>query len=367
MQQMTNQYQDLGGATPEDDYSAPGQSEDDESEDGGAPDPSVGINAAKTIAVAPRPVVGGKAAPQEPMGSVKSQGLAQPVVGDVDLQDGAGAIQEEDFSEEEIEQDPIETQREWIKEKIADRKGSMVQDVDALFNGESLSEEFRGKATVIFEAAVMSRVESIVEDVLAENDEVLTEAIQQIQEDLTGQVDEYLNYVVEEWMEENRLAIDTGLRAELVNDFIGGLKDLFTEHYIELPEEKVDVAEELAQQLVAMEEEAANREAELASLTEELNSVKKSKLIDLACEGLTQVQAGKMKSLAEGVEFTTEGDYNNKLAVIRENYFPTKVQVKSEVKAIQEASADEEQKEVVQAQGIMAHYVNAITKTAPKF
>ena len=116
-----------------------------------------------------------------------------------------------------------------------------------------------------------------------------------------------------------------------------------------------------------MEEEAANREAELASLTEELNSVKKSKLIDLACEGLTQVQAGKMKSLAEGVEFTTEGDYNNKLAVIRENYFPTKVQVKSEVKAIQEASADEEQKEVVQAQGIMAHYVNAITKTAPKF
>ena len=213
----------------------------------------------------------------------------------------------------------------------------------------------------------MSRVESIVEDVLAENDEVLTEAIQQIQEDLTGQVDEYLNYVVEEWMEENRLAIDTGLRAELVNDFIGGLKDLFTEHYIELPEEKVDVAEEFAQQLVAMEEEAANREAELASLTEELNSVKKSKLIDLACEGLTQVQAGKMKSLAEGVEFTTEGDYNNKLAVIRENYFPTKVQVKSEVKAIQEASADEEQKEVVQAQGIMAHYVNAITKTAPKF
>ena len=165
--------------------------------------------------------------------------------------------------------------------------------------------------------------------------------------------------------QENQVAVDTGLRAELSEEFISGLKSLFEQHYIEIPEEKVDVAEELASQLVAMEEEASERAAQLASLTEELNAVKKAKQIGLACEGLTQVQAGKMKSLAEGVEFTTEGDFNNKLAVIRENYFPTKTQVTSEVKAIQETSV--EQPEVVETSGLMAHYVNAIAKTAPKF
>ena len=356
------QYQDLGGATPEYDYSSP-----DESEENG----SVGQAAASAVQVAPRPVAGGQAAPQEPMNGVRSQGLASPVVGDVDPDYDGGQSESYELDGEVISEDEMTAEdiaaakKQWIKDKIADRKGSMIQDVDALFNGESLSEEFRGKATVIFEAAVMSRVETILEDVLADNDQVIAEAVGSIRNELSEQVDEYLNYVVEQWMEENQVAVETGLRAELVNDFIGGLKNLFAEHYIEIPDEKVDVAEELAQRVIDLEEAALERDAEYSYMLQELNAAKKATLIGLACEGLTQVQAGKMKSLAEGVEFTTEGDFNNKLAVLRESYFPTKVQVNSEVKAIQETSYD--QPEVVEASGIMAHYVKAITKTVPKF
>ena len=275
----------------------------------------------------------------------------------------------EEVVEEEVteitEEDLVEAKKKMMKDMVAKHKGSMAEDVDALFNGESLSEEFRTKATTIFEAAVQSRVESIVEDVLAENDEVLSEAYDEIKNELTAQVDEYLNYVVEQWMEQNKVAIETGLRAELTEDFINGLKTLFAEHYIEIPEEKVDVAEELAVKVVELEEAAAAVEAEKAALVEELNSAKKNIAIRKICEGLTETQIAKMKSLAEGVEFTTEGDFNNKLATIRENYFPAN-KVTSEVKKIQETTVSEDAEETVEAQGLMKHYVQAITKTAAK-
>lgn len=273
--------------------------------------------------------------------------------------------EEEGEEEDEEEKDDEEEMKMKMKKEMVEKyRGSMREDVDALFNGESLSEDFRVKATLIFESAVTSRVESIVEEVLAENDRVLAEAVEEIKTELSEQVDEYLNYVVEQWVEENKVAIETGLRAELVNDFISGLKNLFAEHYIEIPEEKVDVAEELALEVASMQEAAAEKDAQIAALTEEVNVVKKDKLIRLACEGLTEVQAGKMKSLAESVEFTTEGEFNNKLAIIRENYFPTKTNVTSEVKALQETAVEEP--EVAQVPSYMKHYVNAISKTAPK-
>ena len=171
--------------------------------------------------------------------------------------------------------------------------------------------------------------------------------------------------VVEQWVKDNQVAIESGLRAELVEDFIGGLKNLFAEHYIEIPDEKVDVAEELAVKVTELEEQMEARAAQLATITEELNKAKKHEAIRKICEGLTEVQVEKMKSLAEGVEFTTEGEFDNKLAVIRENYFPTKVQVNSEVKEIQKTTVSEEP-EVAQVNGIMSHYVKALSKTAPK-
>ena len=259
-----------------------------------------------------------------------------------------------------------------IKEAVKQFKGNMREDVDALFNGESLSEEFRAKATLIFESAVTSRVETILEQIVQQNDEVLANAYDEIKNDLTEQVDEYLNYVVEQWMEQNQVAIETGLRAELAEDFISGLRALFQEHYIEIPEEKVDVAETLAAELEtaaeyvdSVHQHVADQNETISALQEELNAVKKEKAINNFCEGLTAVQAGKMKSLAEGVEFTTEGDFEEKLAVLRENYFPTKVQVKSEVKELQKVALNEEP-EVASTNNIMNRYVQAIAKTAPK-
>jgi hypothetical protein len=270
--------------------------------------------------------------------------------------------------EEEEDEDEKEMKEAWKKDMVKKHSKSMAEDVDALFNGESLSEEFRTKATTIFEAAVNSRVESIVEDMAAENDQILAEAYEAMQTQLAEQVDEYLNYVVEQWMEENKVAIEAGLRSELTEDFINGLKNLFAEHYIEIPEEKVEVAETLAVRVAELEEAvttlASDADAKITALTEELNVAKRNEAIRKICEGLTEVQVEKMKSLAEGVEFTTEGEFNSKLAVIRENYFPVN-KVKSEVKALQETTVTEDKPEV-EVHGLMKHYVQAITKTAPK-
>jgi hypothetical protein len=271
-------------------------------------------------------------------------------------------VAEEEVVAEESEEEILEAKKNWVKGKVKDNMGSMKEDVDALFNGESLSEDFRVKATLIFEAAVSSRVEKIVEEVLAENDEILSAAYDEIKTELSEQVDEYLNYVVEQWINENQVAIESGLRAELAEDFINGLKNLFAEHYIEVPEDKIDLAEELAVKVVSLEEKTKLAEEKLAEATKQLNEAKKYEAIRKICEGLTEVQVQKMISLAEGVEFTAEGDFDHKLAVIRENYFPTK-KIVSEVKAVEETS--EPQPEVDNS-SVMSHYVRAISKTLPK-
>lgn len=316
----------------------------------------------------------------EEMNSVKSAGLAAPAAVDATLNPDLGEETEvnseeeiiaeivEEESKEETEEDDVIDRVAMVKEMIAKHKGTMAEDVDALFNGESLSEEFRVKATLIFESAVSSRVEKIVEGVLDDNDVLLAETIETIKSELSEQVDSYLNYVVEEWVKDNSVGIDSGLRAELTEDFINGLKNLFAEHYIEIPDEKVDIAEELASKVIDLEEAIETTSAELSAqvkaLTEELNSVKKDKAIRLACEGLTEVQAGKMKSLTASVEFTTAGEFDHKLAVIRENYFPNKSTVTSEVKVLQETSVSEENPaEVEKLNNIMTQYVNAIKKT----
>lgn len=328
------EQEDLGGATETD----PAGGE-------------VGKKAAAAVSAAAKPAAKGDAK------SVKTQAMEETETSEEEV------VVEETTEEVEIsEEDLAEAKKEMMKGMVAKHKGSMKEDVDALFNGESLSEEFRTKATTIFEAAVQSRVEKIVEDVMADNDQVIAEAYESIKSELSEQVDEYLNYVVEQWMEQNSVAIETGLRAELVDDFISGLKNLFAEHYIDIPEEKADVVEELAVRVADLEEQAAAVAAEKAALVEELNVAKRNEAIRKICEGLTEVQIGKMKSLAEGVEFTTEGDFNNKLAVIRENYFPAN-KVTSEVKVAEETSEPQPE---VDTPSYMNHYVKAISKTLPK-
>jgi len=270
-------------------------------------------------------------------------------------------VAEEEAAPELTEEEIAEARKAAMKDMVAKNMGSCKEDIDALFNGEALSEEFRGKATTIFEAAVRARVEAIAENLFAENEQILADTVASIEEDLANNVDEYLNYVVEHWMSENELAIESGLRTEIAEEFMEGLKNLFTECYMEVPEEKADLVEGMAARVVEAEEllEAALGELETAQKT--INEVKSNEILSLTCEGLTKVQAEKIKALAEGVEFTTEGEYKEKLAVIRENYFPTNKPVRSEIQNVVETSEDGQE-----VGGIMDYYVNSISKSLPK-
>lgn len=269
-------------------------------------------------------------------------------------------VAEEEAAPELTEEEIAEARKAAMKEMVAKNMGSCKEDIDALFNGEALSEEFKGKAITIFEAAVRARVESIAENLFAENEEILADTVASIEEDLANNVDEYLNYVVEHWMSENELAIESGLRTEIAEEFMEGLKNLFTECYMEVPEEKADLVEGMAARVVEAEELLEAALEELESAEKVINEAKSKEILSLTCEGLTKVQAEKIKALAEGVEFTTEGEYKEKLAVIRENYFPTNKPVRSEVQNVVETNEPEE------VNNTMDYYVKAISKSLPK-
>ena len=234
-----------------------------------------------------------------------------------------------------------EEDKEMIKKMI--KKEKMKEDIDALLSGENLSEEFVTKASVIFEAAVIARAEEVIAEAEAELQEQFQSAVEEIKEDLAAKVDDYLNYMVEEWVKENELAIETGLRAEITEEFIDGLRNLFVEHYIDIPADKVDVVEELTAKVEELEaglNEQINRGIEL---NKELNEQKKIEAIYTACEGLTQTQVEKLKSLAENVEFTTEEEFVSKLDTLKESYFKADVKV-ADQSALDEVQIEEEVK-----------------------
>jgi hypothetical protein len=248
------------------------------------------------------------------------------------------SVEEEDYEEEEFEEDDVLEEGEKEKEgaeghedaaedkkmmKAMMKKKDMKEDIDALLQGENLSEEFVSKAATIFEAEVNSRVTEIAEELQVELQEQFSDAIDQIKEDFTTKIDDYLNYMVEEWMKENELAIESGLRTEIVEDFIGGMRNLFVEHYIDIPEEKVDVVSELAAKVEELEQKLNEEVHRSIQFKKEINEHKKLEAVQTVCEGLPQTQVEKLKSLAETVEFTTEEDFADKLETLKEAYTGT--------------------------------------------
>lgn len=200
------------------------------------------------------------------------------------------------------------------------KKNSCKEDIDAIFSGETLSEEFRNKVTTIFEAAVVTRAVEVVEDMEKEILEAAEETVAEIKANLEEQVDSYLSLMVKEWMEENALAVENGLRTEITEDFINGLKSLFEEHNINIPAEKVNVIEELTAKVDQLTEKLNSVMDTNATLSKQVNESKKAKITEAACAGLTATQAAKVKTLAVGVEFSTEAEYEKKIKVIRESY-----------------------------------------------
>lgn len=243
----------------------------------------------------------------------------------------------------------------------------MSDDVNALLEGESLSEEFKAKATTIFEAAVTSRIEAIAEDIENKVVEHYEAVVEEFKEELSQKVDDYLNYMVTEWAEENKLAIETGLKAEIVEDFIGGLRNLFVEHYIDIPTEKVDVVEELTTRVQELESTLNEQLNNNVQLSKALNEQIKVEAIYAACDGLTQTQVEKLKSLAEGVEFTTEEEFAVKLSTLKESYFkPEIIKAKSTSLDDEVIIEDEKKKSTVSADPLMEQYAKTISSTLAK-
>jgi len=243
---------------------------------------------------------------------------------------------------------------------------SYGEDVDALLAGENLSEEFKAKAATIFEAAVMARVTPIVEEVENQLMEQFEIAVEEIKEDMAAKVDDYLNYMVEEWMKENELAIYSGLKSEIVEDFIHGLRDLFVEHYIDIPEDKVDVVEELTSKVEELEASLNEQINVAVELTKELNEQKKIEAIYTACEGLSQTQVEKLKSLAENVEYTTQEEFDTKLSTLKESYFKSDVVVANNLALDEEVDIEEEQKVSKSSDPSMDLYAKTISQTLVK-
>jgi hypothetical protein len=242
-------------------------------------------------------------------------------------------------------------------------QNSIKEDVDAIFGDDStISEDFRSKVSTIFEARVNDRVLQIQEQLEVDYASMLEEAVETIKTELTEKVDDYLNYVVEQWLKENELAIESGLRAELSEEFIAGLRNLFAEHYIDVPAEKVDLVDELAGKVEELEGKL-NEEIERAvEYKKALVESVKSQITYEVCDGLTATQVEKIKSLAESVEFSTEEEYAEKLETIRENYFPSGVK-KADAEQLHEQVEDTEDANKNINDPFVAAVSKAISKT----
>tara|TARA_B100000959_G_scaffold7917_1_gene8020 strand:- start:82 stop:1233 length:1152 start_codon:yes stop_codon:yes gene_type:complete len=252
------------------------------------------------------------------------------------------------------------------KIKIAMPEINVKEDIDALVQGEELSEEFKTKASTIFEAAVHQKVMEVatekIDDLEKEYQSNLQEEIISFRDELTDKVDGYLNYVVEEWMKENELALEGSLRSEITEEFIGGLKELFTDHYIEVPDEKVDIVEGLYDKVEELEEKLNSQIEENVKTKDELNEYRKDKILDEVCEDLADTQTEKMKSLVEGVTYEEDVDgFENKIKTIKESYFPNGVKQDENVEQ-EDVSSEDSEETPVKMNNIMEAYSKAISR-----
>ena len=239
---------------------------------------------------------------------------------------------------------------------------NVEDDVEALVAGEEgLSEDFKKKASTIFEAAVHAKVVDEVNKRMEEQQKEVDAGKDEFQQELTEKVDGYLTYVVEEWMKENELAIERGIRSELVEDFMSGLKTLFTEHYIDLPEEKVDMVDDLFTKVEELEtslDEEINRGVELQK---ELSQFKKDDAIKQTTKDLADADSEKIAKLAEGIEFENTEQYVEKLNVLKESYFPKSEAVTSEITETDE-NIEVSEEETQKLDESMQHYTSAIRR-----
>jgi hypothetical protein len=259
--------------------------------------------------------------------------------------------------EEEVEEAISPEKKEAIDARIKDL--DVKEDVDALMTGEDLSEEFKTKAATVFEAAIKSKlrleIDRIHEEVSSEKE---TEQ-ETFKEELTEKVDTYLNYVVEEWTKENELAIERGLKGEIAEDFISGLKQLFEDHYIDVPDEKYDVLEAQSEKIAELEEKLNESIQKNVEMTEDNSLLVREQVFTEVSEDLAQTEIEKFKGLVEDVDFTDEESFREKLSTLKESYFP-KVKPATGTRAIDDEDGGTAQD--IDTTDTMHKYMSAISR-----
>ena len=283
--------EDLGGPTP-DNY----RPDDDSAK---LADPAATLKQVKDV-------VNAKAAPAE----------------EVEVDEDQEVVSEEEVTEEEVVSEE-ESQEVVAEEEIVEEEGFDIEaDVQALLEGEELSEEFEEKARTIFEAAVRSKVSEMQASLTEAYQEALVEEVVAIKEELTERLDSYLEYVADEWFQENALAVEQGLKAEVTESFLDGMKSLFEDHYVTIPDDKYDVLESMVDKLDEMESKLNEQIERNVALNRRLAESTADAIFAEVTEGLAHSQKDKLATLVENVEFESEADYREKLATLRSSYFP---------------------------------------------
>ena len=299
MQSSGAQVEDLGGPTPEN-Y----RPDDDSAK---LKDPAATLAQVKDIVNAKA----AKAEEAQPEGDViEEEPTAEEEV-----------VSEEDYSEEEVVAEEESTEEEVIEEEEV---YDVEADVQALLEGEELSEEFQDKARTIFEGAIRSKVAEIKEELQESYAQALVEELDEIKAGLTERVDSYLEYVCDEWFQENALQVETGLKSEMTESFLEGMKGLFEEHYVSIPEDKYDVLNSMVDKLDEMENKLNEQIDRNVALNRRLAESNADGIFTAVSEGLADTQKEKLATLAENVEFESDADYREKLVTLKESYFPTK-------------------------------------------
>jgi hypothetical protein len=265
--------------------------------------------------------------------------------------------------DEEVDKKEEDKDAEKVDESTLDERLASVdvsEDVTALTDGEELSEEFKEKASVVFEAAVKSKLRSEVERIEEAKVQEVAEETNRIHTELTEKVDSYMNYVVEEWMKENEIAIERGLKGEIAEDFISGLKNLFTEHYIDVPDEKYDILGTQSTKIDELEAKLNEQIEKSASLKSEKDVLVRESVFAEVASDLADTEVEKFKSLAEDVDFADEDSFRSKLDTLKESYFPKATTVAESV------DTPSEDGQSFDTTGAMSAYMSAISKNVKR-
>ena len=307
----TPPFEDLGGPTPEN--SSP------------TGDSNKLKTPGKTLKQV-KDVVNRGAKPAEPMGTLAKGAVKAEEEVEVEGQ----VVAEDEVTTDEVVAEEPTTEEEVVAEEetteeevVAEDKIDVEEDINALIAGEELSEEFQERARTIFETAIKSKVSEIKEELKSQHEESLVEEVVAIKEELTTRLDSYLEYVTDEWIQDNALAVEQGLKTEMTESFLTGMKSLFEEHYVTIPEEKYDVLESMVDKLDEMENKLNEQISKNVALNKRLSESTADVILADVSEGLAVSQKEKLASLAENVEFDSEETYREKLVKLRESYFPT--------------------------------------------